>query len=177
MSGIWDSLNNNKLLLSLILICIGAVECFYGLKILPATLFIIGYLVGFGLIASIMAEFIVKPGASILLVWASLIIAMLFGIFLGYITTSIRKVGFFVLGFWLGTIISFLLYNMFIYKLSNHSTPLWIMIFVFGIGIGYLSGIYYKHIVIIGTSLTGSFTAIRSIGFLVGGFPNEFEIA
>ena len=80
------------------LICIGAVECFYGLKILPATLFIIGYLVGFGLIASIMAEFIVKPGASILLVWASLIIAMLSGIFLGYITTSIRKVGFFVLG-------------------------------------------------------------------------------
>ena len=62
------------------LICIGAVECFYGLKILPATLFIIGYLVGFGLIASIMAEFIVKPGASILLVWASLIIAILFGI-------------------------------------------------------------------------------------------------
>ena len=159
------------------LICIGAVECFYGLKILPATLIIIGYLVGFGLIASIMAEFIVKPGASILLVWASLIIAMLSGIFLGYITTSIRKVGFFVLGFWLGTIISFLLYNMFIYKLSSHSTPLWIMIFVFGIGIGYLSGIYYKHIVIIGTSLTGSFTAIRSIGFLAGGFPNEFEIA
>lgn len=155
----------------------GAIECFYGLKILPATLFIIGYFVGFGLLASIMAEFIVKPGASILIVWACLIVAILFGIFLGYITTSIRKVGFFVLGFWLGTVLSFLLYNLFIYKLSSSSTPLWIMIFLFGLSIGYASGVYYKHIVIIGTSLTGSYTSIRSIGFIIGGFPDEFEIA
>lgn len=86
---------------------------------LKPTLFIAGYFTGFGLLLAILGEFVLGPDTNILVIWVILVITILFGALLGYIMTSLERIGFFLLGFWLGTILAFLLNNSFLYKWSS----------------------------------------------------------
>ena len=96
---------------------------------------------------------------------------------MGYLTASVRRVGFFCLAFWLGTVIAFLLNNVGLYKLGKDGSALWISILILGISLGILSCFFYKHIMIIGSGLVGSYSLVRPMGWLAGHYPNEFEIA
>lgn len=155
----------------------GIAECFYGLKILPLTLFTIGYFTGFGVLIAILGEFVILPGTNAIVIWVLLIISILFGLLLGYITTSMRKLGFFFLGFWLGTVLAFLLNNALLYKLNYDNVPLWLAIGILGGLFGIASCFFYKHIVIISTATVGAYALIRPFGWIAKGFPNEFAIA
>ena len=60
-SAIWEYLGKAKIFFSIVFMIVGLVECFYGLKILPVSLFVIGYFTGFGILISSLAEFVIKP--------------------------------------------------------------------------------------------------------------------
>lgn len=96
---------------------------------------------------------------------------------MGYLTVNVRRIGFFCLAFWLGTVIAFLLNNIGLYKLGKDGSVLWILILVLGILLGVASCFFYKHIMIIGSGLVGSYSLVRPMGWLAGHYPNEFEIA
>lgn len=68
------------------MIGIGGVLCFFGLKIYNPTLFIIGFMTGFGSIVVIMGEFVIRHDSESLMAYACLIIAVLFGLLVGYVT-------------------------------------------------------------------------------------------
>lgn len=42
---------------------------------------------------------------------------------------------------------------------------------------GIVSCFFYKHIMIIGSGLVGSYAIVRPMGWLIGHYPNEFKIA
>lgn len=49
---------------------------------------------------------------------------MLFGVLLGYLTMSVKRIGIFCLGFWLGTALAFLLNNAILHKIGVFFTLL-----------------------------------------------------
>lgn len=162
------------------MVSIGFLECFFGLKMLKPTLFIMGYATGFGVLIAIFGEFILKPDTNMLMVWVILIISLLFGTLLGYVTSTIPRVGFFLAGFWLGAIIAFLMNNVLLYKISSNSSssvPLWIAIILFGTLCGLASCVFWRVLVIVATSFVGSYFMIRPFGWVAGHYPNEFTIA
>jgi hypothetical protein len=83
------------------------------------------------------------------------------------------------LGGWLGTIISLILFNAFLYKIEVDPPELllYISISVLGLVFGVLAIVFYQVFVIISTSICGAYITIRSISLPIGGFPNEFDIA
>lgn len=111
-------LGEHKFFFSILLIAVGILECFFGYRLLKPTLFIIGYITGFGLIVMVLGEFIIGPDTEIEVVWVILIITILFGALLGYLTMSAKRFGFFCLGFWMGAVLAFLLNNAFLHKLE-----------------------------------------------------------
>jgi len=99
------------------MVCVGVILCFFGLKLYKPTMFVIGYLTGFGVIIVIMGEFVIRYDSESVMAYASLIIAVLFGVLLGYVAVSLPKIGFFALGMWLGIVLALLLNNAVLYKI------------------------------------------------------------
>lgn len=99
------------------MILIGTALCFFGLKIYNPTLFIVGYITGFGGIVAIMGEFVIRYDSESIMAYACLIIAVFFGVLTGYVTVSMPKLGFFALGMWLGVVLALLCNNAFLYKI------------------------------------------------------------
>lgn len=102
----------------MVLITFGTLECFFGYRLLRPTLFVIGYITGFGILVMILGEFVIGPDTEIVVVWIILLITILFGALLGYLTMSAKKFGFFCLGFWMGTVIAFMLNNAILHKIG-----------------------------------------------------------
>lgn len=180
LSKIWKFLGGQKILFTIILVVVGVVECFYGLQMLKPTLFIMGYATGFGVLIAIFGEFILRPDTKMLMVWVILVISLLFGTLLGYVTSAIPRLGFFLAGFWLGTIIAFLINNVLLFRIQSNSTssvPLWIAIIIFGTLCGLSSCIFWKMLVIVSTSFVGAYFIVRPFGWVAGHYPNEFSVA
>ncbi|KRX01942.1 hypothetical protein PPERSA_07587 [Pseudocohnilembus persalinus] len=175
LSKIWEYLGEHKALFAVILVSVGILECFFGYKLLKPTLFIIGYATGFGILVAVLGEFIIGPDSNSVVVWVILIITIVFGALLGYLTMAAKRFGFMALGFWLGVVIAFLLNNAFLYKI-DHDSVVWITIIVLGCIFAFASCILHQHIVIISTSLVGAYAIIRPVGWVADGFPNEFTV-
>jgi hypothetical protein len=69
----------------------------------------------------------------------------MFGIVIGYFTVKVRKLGTFVIGGWLGYIISLVIYSAFVYKIETNPAELGLYVtnFVMIIIMGGLSVILY----------------------------------
>ena len=130
----WEFLDKHKIIFGIAFVVIGLFECFFGRKLMKPTLFVLGYITGFGLLLAIFGEFVIGPEENYLLVWMILVIAILFGCLLGYLTASLERVGFFFAGMWLGIIIAFLLNSAFLHKavVGGSNIILWIAILCFG---------------------------------------------
>jgi len=100
-----------------VMISLGGVLCFFGLKIYKPTMFIIGYLTGFVVIVVVVGEFVIRYDSESVMAYVCLIIAVFFGVLTGYVTIKTPKIGFFALGMWLGIVIALLLNNAVLYKI------------------------------------------------------------
>lgn len=100
------------------MISVGVFECFFGYKMLKPTLFIFGYLTGFGLLLAILGEFIIGPDTEGPYVLVLLLGTVLIGSCLGYTFMATRELGIMCIGAWLGFIIAMLLYSSLFYKIG-----------------------------------------------------------
>ena len=74
----------------------------------------------------------------------------------------------------MGFIVALLLNSLLIKMFSYTSTwPLVVMSILFALVIGYLTFKIHDELIIISTSLNGSYMIIRPISWIFGGFPNE----
>ena len=69
-----------------------------------------------------------------------------------------------------------LLFELFVYKISNKDIVLWSMMGVLGIVVALISLKLFKLILVIGTSFIGSYMVIRGAAVYIGGYPNEFQL-
>ena len=110
--------------------------------------------------------------------WLILGISVVVGLGVGFLCSKLEKAGVFLIGAWLGSVLGLILYQAFLTHISSGAT--WVMIVciaVCALACGLLAFVLEKHLVIIGTALTGSYLALRSLSFFVGGWPDETQIA
>ena len=177
-SDVYQFILDNKYVFGILSIILGIIECFFGLAMLKPSLFVIGYLSGFGFLMLIFGEFILTPDSSVLLIWILLLIAVLLGAIAGYVATSLPKIGFMGLGLWLGFVLAFIINNLFLYKIevSPPGLLLYFLMAILGIIFAIMSMCMWRHICIISTSFLGSYLVIRSLSLYIGGYPNELTL-
>jgi len=176
ISAIYNFIVDSQYILALIMLVIGAIECFFGLFLLGPSLFVIGFLTGFGLLLIFFAEFIIGPDSGSGLIWFCIILCLGVGGGLGYLATSLPKIGFFGLGIWLGVVLAFVLNNLVLY-LTESNVLLYLLMVTFGAIGAVLSRWKWKIVCVLATSVIGGYMTIRGLSIFIGGYPDELTIA
>jgi hypothetical protein len=152
---------------------IGFGLCFFGNFLKLFTLFTMGLTTGFGALVVVMAQFVIASNTGLSAVRVLLVASAVFGLLLGYLTTSAIRVGTFLMGMWVGIIVSLLLNNTFFYRTSKEWV-LWTAMGCIGLFFG-IVGVWLKsRITIISSALVGAYLMIRPLGWYIGHWPNEF---
>ena len=145
-----------------IFMIIGLFVCFFGRKLFKPILFIAGILLGVGLVWLISYTTFLKNDTKQWVFWLVLGISLLIGILLGYLFYKLSRIGAFIIAGWGGYSLGLLLYNAFLYKVNSQA-----FFWCFTIGCGVVAGLlalcFFEHILILATSLAGSYLAIRVI--------------
>lgn len=176
ISAIYNFLVKSQYILGILMLVIGTVECFFGLYLLGPSLFGIGFITGFGILLIFFAEFVLKPDSGSGLLWFILIVCLASGGGLGYLATSLPKIGFFGLGIWLGIVLAFILNNLVLY-LSESNVLLYLLMVIFGALGALLTRWKWKIVCVISTSVLGSYLAVRGLSIFFGYYPDELTVA
>lgn len=179
ISAIYNFIVNNKYILGCIMLVGGVIECFFGLAMLGPSLFTIGFVSGFGFLLVLFGEFVIKPTTNSYVIWVLVIICIAVGICLGYLATSLTKIGFFALGVWLGVVIAFCINSLFLYKIETNPPDLllYLLMLILGASGAFLSKWKWKFMCIISTSFLGAYLVIRGLSIFIGYYPDELTIA
>jgi hypothetical protein len=178
LEEVWRFVDDNKIVFCVVGAVLGLLISVLGLKLFLPTLFIAGFVSGFFVALFTFFGSIVTPDSRESTKWILFSFAIVLGVALGYIAVKASKFGIFMIGAWFGTIISLILYNAVLYKIHSNPAELVLLITlgVLGLGGGILSLLFYKHVVIMATSLSGSYLMVRSISLVIGSFPNEIRL-
>ena len=97
---------------------------------------------------------------------------------MGYLTSVIPRMGFFMVGFVLGAVFALLLHNSILYMIIMDPPELTLLleICILGLFFGMMSCCLWRKVIILGTSFLGSYVIFKGLSFIVGGYPSEFDI-
>jgi hypothetical protein len=103
----------------------------------------------------ILTEFVIGPEASPIVIWLILAVTIFIGVFAGFIAMKLPRIGIAAAGIWLGFLITLLMQNAFLYRLSTSNVPFYLVLVAL-CGLMAVAGWYYFDIVLISaTSLFG----------------------
>lgn len=171
----WVSLADNELIFAIFFFVVGLGLCLFGHYLRFMTMFTVGFVSGFGGLVIILSDFVLEHDSESNVVFVLTLISVAFGILMAYLTTTVRRIGIFFLGMWVGVIMALFLNNTFLYK-TNKGGTVWFAMSVIGTFFGVL-GLWLKNrITIICTSFIGAYFTIRPLGWYIGHWPNEFTI-
>lgn len=131
-----------------------------GIYIYRATTIIIGFCSFFFMLVTIEAEVIYLPGVPNALITNILIITGICSFFMGYLASYFPKFGLFLMGTWIGIIISLTLNNMAFYLIisSPANLTLWIVMPILAVLFGILCVFVRKTFIIFSTCNLFSYT-------------------
>eukprot|EP00331_Platyophrya_macrostoma_P030491 CAMPEP_0176448190 /NCGR_PEP_ID=MMETSP0127-20121128/25603_1 /TAXON_ID=938130 /ORGANISM="Platyophrya macrostoma, Strain WH" /LENGTH=409 /DNA_ID=CAMNT_0017835027 /DNA_START=36 /DNA_END=1265 /DNA_ORIENTATION=+ len=169
-----------KVIFIIVGIVIGAFVGFFGLRMFKPTLFLIGFVITTLFFLFILFTFALGINPTVGAQWGCLAGSLVLGILAGILAVKLEKVGVFLLGAWLGTSGSFLLYSLILSHFNAGRVVLIIFSVVLALITGILALLIFEHVVIIATAFTGAYLVIRGASlFAPAGYtyPNEIEIA
>lgn len=171
-------IDDNKIVFCIVGCILGLLLAFLGLKLFLPTLFLAGFVSGFFVCLFTFFGVVLAPDSRESTKWILVAFAIVLGCALGYITVKANKFGIFIIGAWLGVIISLILYNAVLYKIHTDPAEIVLLVTIGVLGLlgGLLSLKFYKHVVIVSTSLGGSYAFVRALSLVIGGFPNEIKL-
>jgi hypothetical protein len=105
----------------------------------------------------------------------SFFIAAIIGVFVGFILKKMLHIGAAIMGATGGAFIGLALYNL-VFFFSQSFVVLVMLSAAASLFMAFLSFRYYDKIVILGTSLIGSYSFIRGVSLFVGYFPSEYTL-
>ena len=109
--------------------------------------------------------------------WIIIGICGFLSIFVGLALAYFSHIGAAVAAGWGGVVLGLILYNTFVYKIdTNGQVVFWIFIVLMGGIFAVLAFYVFWHVIILATSLAGSYSVMRGISIYAGGFPGELEI-
>jgi len=175
LKGIWRFVESNAYIFAIVFMVIGLFNLILGRKLIKPAIAIIFCLSTVVAILFLLYVLILQNDSKDWVLWLLLVVSVILGGIVGFFASKFVRVGVFFLGLWAGAGVGLLLNNIVFYKI-NHVAVLWVLMAVFGLTLGILSIFWYHYIVIVCTSIIGSFLFIRGISLFAGGYPNEFTI-
>lgn len=175
LNGLWRFVESNSIVFGIIAMVIGAYNLILGRKFIRPTIGLIFLITTVAVILFLFYVLFLPNNVKKWVGWLLLSISILIGGIVGFFASKLVRVGVFFIGVWSGIGVGLLLNNVVFYKI-NHVATLWVLMAVFGIALGVLSFFWYNYIVIICTSILGSYFFVRGISLMLGGYPNEFTI-
>lgn len=165
-----------------LLLMFGVIVTLVGRRFFAWTIGFIGFLIGFGitmLLFSMLQMFDSIEGPQktdhVLFDFASILVSLTIGLFLGFIQMRMLKLGASILG----AVGSFFI-GMTLYQLLLFFTKSYILLMIISISFAILGFIlsfrFYDKIVIFGTAFIGAYSLVRGASLIFGHYPNEFEM-
>jgi hypothetical protein len=160
LSALWGAIENNKWALFTVFLIVGLFVCFLGRTLFKVILFIAGMLVGFGLVWLISYSTFLKNNDKTWVFWTVIAVSSVLGIIIGILMVKLTKVGAFLIAAWGGYSLGLLLYPTFLYKIWSGTAAVWVFSISFALVSGILACFLFETVLILSTSLAGSFLAI-----------------
>lgn len=175
LNGLWRFIETYNIVFGIISMVIGLYLSILGRKLIRPTIGLIFCMVVILVILFLFYVLFLPNNVAKWVGWLLLSISVILGGIGGFFASKLIRVGVFFLGILAGAGLGLLLNNIVFYKI-NHVAVLWVLMGVLGLSLGVLSFFWYNYIVIICTSILGSYLFIRGISLMAGGYPNEFTV-
>ena len=167
-----------------VLIVFGILELFFGSKLYIPTVYLFSFFFVSSLTFIIFYEVILQDFTenAEFYFWLGLAGSVIIGIISGYYLSKISRLFFGIFGVLLGFLLGTLLYALLIHKINlDQKVLFYSTIVIFGLTIGIISFNFHNILLILYTSIFGSylfvrvlkFFKIKGISLFVGGFPDE----
>ena len=154
---------------------VGLFVCFLGLKLFGVVLFLSGVLLTVAIVWLIFYSTFLNDNTKAWVGWVVLGCSALLGCLTGFFFLKLAKLGAFCIGAWGGFTLGLLIYNSFLY-FAHSQWALWGTAVGLAVLCGVASLFLYDHVLILSTSLAGSFMVIYAIGLVAGRYTNPFTI-
>jgi len=154
----------------------GLTICFAGRALFKPVLFIVGVWMAVSLIMLLFYSTFLKSNTKAWVGWVVLASALLLGCILGWLMVKIARLGAFIVAGWGGYAVGLLLYNAFAYKM-NSNAGFWGFTLGTALLFGILALCFFDHILILATSIFGSFLTVYGLGLVCGRYTNPFTVA
>lgn len=153
----------------------GFVASFTGFKLFRLTLFVLGFVAGGTLLATVTEFAFVDKSWLLTASWAAFVVG---GLLCGLLVFRIYSAGLFVAGASGGVLLAVLVNTSFGYKMApgNPEIALLILAIVFGILGGVLAISLERPVLIAATSFVGSGLLVWGIGYFAGGYPSATDL-
>jgi len=148
--------------------------CFLGRKLIKPTVFIITFIMATFVLMLVMYSLFFRGDNEDWLNFFVMIICVLLGVVVAYLSIRYLKYGVGVMGGGAGFAIGLLICTVF--HVSS-TAGLWILSICLFILLFLITFKWADEVIIFGTSCLGSYLFIRGISFYAGGYPNEFVVA
>lgn len=174
---LWNLIVGNPTYAAIVGLILGSLLLFVGYRLSKAAFFFFGFAVSF---VPIMYFFYAYTAGDVkknetYAVWG---IAAVIGILFGIIAVRLEKIGYFIIGFTLSWAVSSFVFTTFFSTLEFGTYILYGSIVIGGIIVGLLMAQFKDAILMLTTSIVGSYLIARPMFQLFDKkFPNEFQIA
>lgn len=163
-----------KSFIGAIIIVFGLFLCILGLKVLKITIFFTTTAFSFILLFVFMFIIILPRGTDLFVVWIVAGCSIGLGILFGIVGVYYRRIFFTIMGGMIGFIIGNIFFVAVLSHIQWNSTLLYILtLLIFIIVFAIISYFFMKIIIILGTSMIGSYSIIWGISLYAGHYPSE----
>ena len=152
-----------------------------GVYIYRISIVLIGAFSLFAILLFIEVPIVFERGVSDEILGNVIILTFICSFFGGYVSAYFPKIGLFILGAWLGIILSLTLNNIAFYYIPSDpaNLTLWIVMPILAVGFGLLGLFIKKTFIIFSTcnyehylALIGAYLCLRALSWHLGAFPN-----
>lgn len=174
--SVFNTIKSNKYIFGSILILAGIFFCFFGLKFIKIT-----EMIAAGVAVTLLFIWLIFSNITLTYAtwafWLTIAISVAFGILVMVLLGKYEWIGRGLLGGLLGFVSGLFVYNLALRFIQSNPTVVFWLTMVVCIAIGIFITIWIgKPILVISTSIIGSYGIIRGISFMAGGFPDEREV-
>ncbi len=174
---IYEFIMKYKVIFIIILMAFGLFNCFLGKRLSKYTAFLL-CLVVVTILILVLSQYVLPPGCAEWIIWVMFGVGVALGITAGvFLFIYHDKVMALVAGGISGLFLGEFLYNFFGNLIPANGYAINIAFVVASIGVMIAIAFFFKNfIIILATSIIGSYCFIRGISLFGEGFPNEFTI-
>jgi len=161
-----------KSFMGLIIIAVGVFLLIFGAKFLKVTMFLAGILASLTAITLIVFNFFTVNSDTT--VWIILGVSLCIGLGLSYAFINLFKIFIMIIGGYGGYTLGIFLYQFVLDFI--HASPdvvYWVTIIICVVICAFLALWATKHVLIIGTCVTGGYAIVRGASLYLGNFPSE----